>query len=152
VISGILVLFLAGFAPWSALKIVHFTGEHAHQLHSLGASTVAGAAVSGRMAQKAVPYFSRFAVPAAGGAAGAMAGSSLMGETAGSGGPVVGPGAVPGGKESTGPAGGSVAQGGTAAPPPSAASSAGSQQGRTSSADGARPGMSPGSPQAGSTS
>ena len=30
VISGILVLFLAGFAPWSALKIVHFTGEHAH--------------------------------------------------------------------------------------------------------------------------
>ena len=108
VISGILVLFLAGFAPWSALKIVHFTGEHAHQLHSLGASTVAGAAVSGRMAQKAAPYFSRLAVPAAGGAAGAVAGSALAGATAGSSGPVTGPGGVPGGKERTGPAGGTV--------------------------------------------
>ena len=58
VISGVLVLFLAGFAPWSALKIVHFTGEHAHQIHSLGSSTVAGAAAGGRMAQKAAPYFS----------------------------------------------------------------------------------------------
>jgi type IV secretion system protein TrbL len=151
VISGILVLFLAGFAPWSALKIVHFTGEHAHQLHSLGASTVAGAAVSGRMAQKAAPYFSRFAVPAAGGAAGAVAGSSLVGATPGSSGPVTGPGGVPGGKEGTGPAGGSGAQGGAATPPPSAASPAGPQQGRTGSADGARPGMSPGSPLAGST-
>jgi type IV secretion system protein TrbL len=36
VISGILVLFLAGFAPWLALKVVHFTGDQAHQLHSLG--------------------------------------------------------------------------------------------------------------------
>jgi hypothetical protein len=151
VISGILVLFLAGFAPWSALKIVHFTGEHAHQLHSLGASTVAGAATGGRMAQKAAPYFSRFAVPAAGGAAGAMAGSALLGATPGSSGPVTGPGGVPGGKESTGPAGGSVVQGGAAPPPSSAASPASPQQGRTGGADGARPGMSPGSPLAGST-
>ena len=84
VISGVLVLFLAGFAPWSALKIVHFTGEHAHQIHSLGSSTVAGAAAGGRMAQKAAPYFSRLAVPAAAGppepgglrARGRVAGSS----------------------------------------------------------------------------
>jgi hypothetical protein len=127
VISGILVLFLAGFAPWSALKIVHFTGEHAHQLHSLGASTVAGAAAGGRMAQKAAPHFSRFAVPAAG------------------------PGGAPGAKEGAGPVGGSVARSGAATPPSSSASPASPQQGRTSSADGARPGMSPGSPLAGST-
>jgi hypothetical protein len=151
VISGILVLFLAGFAPWSALKIVHFTGEHAHQLHSLGASTVAGAAAGGRMAQKAAPYFSRFAVPVAGGAAGAMAGSTLVGAAPGSSGPVTGPGGVPGGKESSGPAGGSVARGGAGTPPSSAAPPAGPQQGQTSSTDAARPGMSPGSPLAGST-
>jgi len=40
--------------------------------------------MSGRMAQKAAPYFSRFAVPAAGGAAGAVAGSSLIGAMPGS--------------------------------------------------------------------
>ena len=115
VISGILVLFLAGFAPWSALKIVHFTGEHAHQLHSLGASTVAGAAVSGANGAEGRPVLltlrgtgrrrcrrSRGRVRA------------RMGATAGSSGPVTGPGGVPGGKESTGPAGGSVAQGGAA--------------------------------------
>ena len=85
VISGVLVLFLAGFAPWSALKIVHFTGEHAHQIHSLGSSTVAGAATGGRMAQKAAPYFSRLAVPAA---AGTAAGSALVGGSAGSSGPL----------------------------------------------------------------
>jgi type IV secretory pathway TrbL component len=148
VISGILVLFLAGFAPWSALKIVHFTGEHAHQLHSLGASTVAGAAASGRMAQKAAPYFSRFAVPAAG----AVAGSALVGASAGSSGSVTGQGGVPGGKEGAGPAGASGARGGAATPPTSAASPAGPQQGRTGPADGVRPGMSPGSPLAGSAS
>ncbi len=151
VISGVLVLFLAGFAPWSALKIVHFTGEHAHQIHSLGASTVAGAAASGRMAQKAAPYFSRLAVPAAGGAAGAMAGSALVGATAGSSGPVTGPGGVTGGKESAGPAGGSVVQSGAGIPAPSAASPASPQQGRASSADAAGAGMSPGSSLAGST-
>jgi hypothetical protein len=145
------VLFLAGFAPWSALKIVHFTGEHAHQLHSLGASTVAGAAVSGRMAQKAAPYFSRFAVPAAAGATGAVAASSLVGATPGSSGSVTGPGAVPGGKEGTGPAGGGSAQGGAGTPPSSSASSASPQQGRTGSAGGTGPGMSPGTPLAGST-
>ena len=80
VISGVLVLFLAGFAPWSALKIVHFTGEHAHQIHSLGSSTVAGAATGGRMAQKAAPDFSRLAVPAA---AGTAAGLRAVGRAGG---------------------------------------------------------------------
>ncbi len=59
VISGILVLFAAGFAPWLALKVVHFTGEHAQQLHALGSSAVGGVAAGGRLAQKASPYGGR---------------------------------------------------------------------------------------------
>ena len=97
VISGVLVLLLAGFAPWVALKIVHFTGDHAHQLHGLGTSAVAGAAVGGRMAQKAAPYVQRFAAPVTTGAgdvggagaasgAGVVGGSALAGTAPGSGG------------------------------------------------------------------
>ena len=55
VISGVLVSALAGFAPWVALKVVHFTGDHAHQLHLMATSAVAGPVVAGRMAQKAGP-------------------------------------------------------------------------------------------------
>jgi type IV secretion system protein TrbL len=55
VVSGVIVLALAGFAPWLALKVVHFTGDHAQQLHALGASTVGGAAAGARMAQKVSP-------------------------------------------------------------------------------------------------
>ena len=66
VISGILVLFVAGFAPWMAIKLVHFTGDQAHQLHSLGSSAVGGVSTGGRMAQKAAPYAARAGgVPAA---------------------------------------------------------------------------------------
>ena len=157
VISGVLVLFLAGFAPWSALKIVHFTGEHAHQIHSLGSSTVAGAAAGGRMAQKAAPYFSRLAVPAA---AGTVAGSALV-----AGRPVpAGRSPRPGGAARLEPCGSGrvrvearvppaevplkVVPG---TPPPSAAPSPGSQPSRTSSARGTRTGMPSGSSSAGST-
>jgi hypothetical protein len=77
VISGILVLFVAGLAPWLALKVVHFTGEHAQQLHSLGSSAVGGVAVGGRAAQKAAPYVARAAAMPAGG--GAMAGGAAAG-------------------------------------------------------------------------
>ncbi len=157
VISGVLVLFLAGFAPWSALKIVHFTGEHAHQIHSLGSSTVAGAATGGRMAQKAAPYFSRLAVPAA---AGTVAGSALVGGSAGSGGPLTATGGsgapsspaaqgVSGGV--AGPAGGGAAQGGSGTPPPSAAPSPGSQPSRTGPARDTRTGIPSRSSSAGST-
>ena len=47
VISGVLVVALAGFSPWVALKVVHFTGDHAHQLH-LMASTAATRRRGGR--------------------------------------------------------------------------------------------------------
>jgi len=77
VISGILVLFVAGLAPWLALKVVHFTGDHAQQLHSLGSSAVGGVAAGGRAAQKAAPYVARAAAMPAGG--GAMAGGAAAG-------------------------------------------------------------------------
>jgi hypothetical protein len=87
VISGILVLFLAGFAPWLALKVVHFTGEHAQQLHALGSNAVGGVAATGRFAQKAAPVVARTAaMPATGAAAGG-------GGAAGSGGAAAGAGA-----------------------------------------------------------
>jgi hypothetical protein len=157
VISGVLVLFLAGFAPWSALKIVHFTGEHAHQIHSLGSSTVAGAAAGGRMAQKAAPYLSRLAVPVA---AGTVAGSALVGGSAASSGPLSrtggngtarGPGGQGGSDGGAGTAGGGAAQAGAGTPPPSAAPSPGSQPSRTGPARGTRTGMPSGSSSAGST-
>ncbi len=43
IVSGVLVLALAGFAPWLALKVVHFAGDHAHQLHALAATSTGGA-------------------------------------------------------------------------------------------------------------
>jgi len=55
VVSGGIVLALAGFAPWLALKVVHFTGDHASQLHAMSATTAGGAMAVGRMGQKAVP-------------------------------------------------------------------------------------------------
>ena len=64
VISGIVVLFVAGFAPWMTLKIVHFTGERAHQLHSAATTPVAVAA-GGRAAQRAAPYVMHLPVTAA---------------------------------------------------------------------------------------
>jgi type IV secretion system protein TrbL len=60
-VSGAIVLSLAGFAPWLALKMVHFTGEHAHQLHAMAATSAGGAMVAGRMGQKLVPFAQRAA-------------------------------------------------------------------------------------------
>lgn len=58
-VSGAIILALAGFAPWLALKVVHFTGDHAHQLHALAATSTSGAVIAGRMGQKVVPLAQR---------------------------------------------------------------------------------------------
>jgi type IV secretion system protein TrbL len=161
VISGVLVLFLAGFAPWVALKVVHFTGDHAYQLHSLGSSALGGATAPGRMAQKAAPFAQRFAAPAAG-AAGATAGSAFGGVAPGSNGAFAmtgvngtpgspggqggsgkpgsaGPGASQGG--STGKsvtAAQAAGRGGVATSRAFASSPAGSQESQSGPGDGAR--------------
>jgi len=43
VASGGVVLLLAAFAPWVALKTVHFAGDHMAQLHAHATSATAGA-------------------------------------------------------------------------------------------------------------
>jgi len=55
VIAGVVVLALAGFAPWVALKMVHFAGEHAERLHGVGAAATGGVVAAGRMGQKVSP-------------------------------------------------------------------------------------------------
>ena len=42
-IIGALILLMAGFAPWLAIKLVHFGGEHFGQIHGHAQSTLAGA-------------------------------------------------------------------------------------------------------------
>jgi hypothetical protein len=48
-ITGLLILLVAGFSPWMALRLVHFTGDHVATMAqsashaSAGASTVVGA-------------------------------------------------------------------------------------------------------------
>lgn len=43
VATGLLILCVAGFAPWLALKLVHFAGDAFHQVHAHGQAAVAGA-------------------------------------------------------------------------------------------------------------
>ena len=42
-IVGTLILLMAGFAPWLAIKLVHFGGEHFGQIHGQARYAVAGA-------------------------------------------------------------------------------------------------------------
>src|ERR1035441_8207100 len=67
VASGILILGVAGLAPWMALKLVHFSGDHFHQLHSMSGAASAGAAAAVSYPQKA---------PSIGSSAARMAGAS----------------------------------------------------------------------------
>ena len=53
VVSGLLVLALAGFCPWVALKLVHFVGDQAHHLHVLATTSSAGASRAYGSARKA---------------------------------------------------------------------------------------------------
>jgi hypothetical protein len=87
-VSGLLVLALAGFAPWVALKMVHWTGDQFHHLHTMAATSTAGAQKALAAPQKVRPL----AMAAMGAAGGAAAGA---GEGAGAGGGA-GPGAGPG--------------------------------------------------------
>jgi type IV secretion system protein TrbL len=56
VVSGILVLSLAGFAPWLALKLVHFSGDQFHQLHALAGAATGGAQAATAAPQKAAAW------------------------------------------------------------------------------------------------
>lgn len=66
-ISGILILALAGFAPWAALKVVHFVGDQSHHLLLLASTSTAGAARVYSAAQKAQPWVTGGLAPSNGG-------------------------------------------------------------------------------------
>jgi hypothetical protein len=82
-ISGLLVLVLAGFAPWLAIKLVHWSGEHFQQLHAMAGTAGAGAQKVMSAPQKARPLAMAVAggPPGTGGAAAAGAASGASGQT-----------------------------------------------------------------------
>jgi type IV secretion system protein TrbL len=52
-IVGTLILLMGGFAPWLAIRLVHFGGEHFYQVHGQARSTLAGAQSVAAAPQKA---------------------------------------------------------------------------------------------------
>lgn len=110
-VSGILILGVAGLAPWMALKLVHFSGDHFHQLHAMSGAAAGGASVAVSAPQKAASI---------GSSASRLAGAGTSGSGGGTG---VGGGA---GAGAAGGAGGAVA-GGAAVAAPVAAAAAGAR-------------------------
>jgi hypothetical protein len=101
-ISGLLVLAVAGFAPWLALKLVHWSGDQFHQIHGLASASAAGAQKAVQAPQKAMPWV-------AGGGAGGMAAAAAgrgPGPSAGTdaGAKMATPGRTPGGNTPAGSA------------------------------------------------
>ena len=88
VASGILILGVAGLAPWMALKLVHFSGDHFHQLHSMSGAAASGAAAAVSAPQKVASIGSSAArmagaSPSVGAAAGGAAGGAGVAGVAG---------------------------------------------------------------------
>lgn len=77
-VSGLLILTLAGFSPWLALKLVHFSGDQFHHLHGMAAAASTGAQKVASAPQKAAAWKASAAGAAAGGGAGA---ASAFGST-----------------------------------------------------------------------
>ena len=76
---GGLILMMGAFAPWIALKTVHFAGDHMAQVHAHSQSATAGASTVISAPQKMSSMAS--AVPTGGGSAGAAAGGAGAGTT-----------------------------------------------------------------------
>jgi type IV secretion system protein TrbL len=74
--TGLLILALAGFAPWMALKLVHFGEDHFHRLHLLAGSTTSGARTAAAAPQKVAAWKATAASFGATGAARATGGAS----------------------------------------------------------------------------
>ena len=80
IVSGLLVLLVAGAAPFLALGLVHWSGNQFHQVHSLASTSTAGALRTADWSRSAARKASVVAAGAAGAAGGAggfrMIGSS----------------------------------------------------------------------------
>jgi hypothetical protein len=67
--AGLLILGVAGLAPWMALRLVHFSGDQFHHLHTMATSATSGAQVAVSAPQKAAAWKATGAGLAAGGPA-----------------------------------------------------------------------------------
>jgi hypothetical protein len=143
-VSGLLVLAVAGFAPWLALKLVHWSGDQFHQVHGLATASAAGAHKAIQAPQKAMPWVTSGGAGALAGAGAGAAHHAAATRTPAVTGAITG--GEPGGAEPPGQAGGSsrVVQ----AAQPGAGPAPGPD--RNGSAD--RASAPPSSPGAGSTS
>ena len=72
-VSGVLILALAGFAPWVAIKMAHFAGVHLEGMHMMAAHATAGAGAVQSMAR---PVSAAVMPGGMAGAAAAVGGSS----------------------------------------------------------------------------
>ena len=80
-IIGALILLMAGFAPWLAIKLVHFGGEHFGQIHGHAQSALAGAQTVAGVPRKAQSLAGGVAEVRTGGSAasaGARSGPSAL--------------------------------------------------------------------------
>ena len=50
-VRGILILALAGFAPWMAIRMAHFAGHHLEGMYAMAGGATAGAAAVQSMAR-----------------------------------------------------------------------------------------------------
>jgi hypothetical protein len=113
-VSGLLVLALAGFAPWLALRLVHWSGDHFHQVHGLAATSAAGANKAVQAPQKAMPWVTS---AGAGAGAGALGGAGATARGTGPVGAPSGSGGGDGGNGGAGGAGGNILAGPVTSPP-----------------------------------
>ena len=105
--GGGVVLLLAAFAPWVALKTVHFAGDHMAQLHAHATSATAGATTAIAAPQK----LSKMMPASRGGGAGGSSAPAPTGPPRGGPGGPAGPGAATNGAA----AGATAATGGVTA-------------------------------------
>jgi type IV secretion system protein TrbL len=80
--TGLLILTLAGFAPWMALKLVHFGDDQFHRLHVLAGTTTGGARAAAAAPQKVAAWKATAASLGMSGAAGAAGASNGAAVTA----------------------------------------------------------------------
>ncbi len=96
-IIGALILLMAGFAPWLAIKLVHFGGEHFGQIHGHARSVLTGAqtvAAAPRKAQSLAGGVARIGSTGSGASVGALSGPSGQAGEAQSGSLSAGPSAA----------------------------------------------------------
>ncbi len=131
VAGGGLVLLLAAFAPWVALKTVHFAGDHMAQLHAHATSATAGATTAIAAPQKLSTMMPPSRGGGAGGSSAPMPTGPPRGGPAGPAGPAAGTngGSAAGATAATGGAAGGFAAGAAAGSAAKSAATSGVENG-----------------------